>query len=1090
MNFPRCIFLRLVLPVISLAITVGLAGCGSGGTVQTSNPSAAIVTALAPSTTAAGSAAFTLTVNGSNFVSGAVVNFNGAARTTTFVSATQLTAAILAADVATAGTASIAVANPSGAPVSNAVPFTTVVIPPVASQLTPSNVVAGSGAFTLTVAGSLFFNGAVVNVNGTPRTTTFVSSTQLTANILASDIANAGTASVTITNPSGGGTSNVLALTISAPPIPTAATIAPSTVVTGSAAFTLTVGGTNFVSGAVVNFNGTPRVTTFVSATQLTAAILASDIANTGSASVTVTNPSGGAISNALPFTISAPGVPIAATLAPSTVAAGSTTFTLTVTGTNFVSGAVVNFNGTPRTTTFVSATQLTANILASDIASAGTASVTITKPTGGGTSNALTLAIDNTSPLTLTALTPVSAMTGSAAFTLTVTGTNFVSGAVVNFNGTPRTTTFVSATQVTAAILASDIANTGSASVTVTNPSGGATSNALPFTISANPAYTGVAFAGTVSAGTQAVAGSSVKLFAAGTAGNGSPATPLLIAALTTDSTGSFSVPAGYSCPTAASQLYAVARGGQLGTAAANSTIAFITSLGACNQLVAASHVVLNEVTTVATVWAFSQFLAPGANIGASATNTVGIANAAATAASLANPHTGTSPGATFPSNGASPASKINTLANILNTCTSQSSSSTACSNLLSPATGPALQNQDTLDATLRIIHNPAANVAALFTQSTSQAAVFTPALTTAPSDWTLYVTFTGGGMNYPAGIGVDANGNVWVGSYFLAGSTDPNAGSAAELSPIGQQLFPSGISGYGLNNIYGLAIDPANNAWITNEASPGSVNGGLGSVTVLNPSGQPLSGTTGFTAGGVYYPIAIAIDTDSSAWVLDYGNSHLTHLSNSGAPLSGATGYTSSYFVFPAALAIDAAHNVWVTNQEDVTVTKVSPDGQTFTNFTCCNGSSGLAIDQQGNVWVSNFYGNSVSRISSTGSVVSNGTYTANNTLLSPQATAVDGNGNVWVGGFHAGYLTELAGATSVTPAPGQPISPAAGWAPDAKLFGAYAIVIDPSGNIWVSNLYGASVTEFIGMAAPVKTPLLGPPQAPYPIPLNLKF
>ena len=155
-------------------------------------------------------------------------------------------------------------------------------------------------------------------------------------------------------------------------------------------------------------------------------------------------------------------------------------------------------------------------------------------------------------------------------------------------------------------------------------------------------------------------------------------------------------------------------------------------------------------------------------------------------------------------------------------------------------------------LDATLRIVKNPGANVAALFTQSTSQAAAFSPALTTAPSDWTLYVTFTGGGMDYPSGIGVDANGNVWVGSYFLAGSTDPSAGSAAELSPIGKhRLFPSGISGFRrLSNIYGLAIDTSNNVWITNEASPGSVNGGLRQHDrPQHPSGQALSGTTGYT-------------------------------------------------------------------------------------------------------------------------------------------------------------------------------------------------------------------------------------------------
>ena len=198
-----------------------------------------------------------------------------------------------------------------------------------------------------------------------------------------------------------------------------------------------------------------------------------------------------------------------------------------------------------------------------------------------------------------------------------------------------------------------------------------------------------GVTFTGTVSVGAQPTVGSSVELYAAGTTGNGSAPAALLTAALATDSNGAFTVPANYPCPAAASQLYVVARGGKVGTAAANPAVEFIASIGACNQLAASSHFVLNEVTTVVTVWAFSQFMTAGGNIGASATNTVGIANAAATAASLANPLTGTSPGLTFPSNGASPAAKINTLANLLNTCTSSNSSaSSACVNLFTSAT------------------------------------------------------------------------------------------------------------------------------------------------------------------------------------------------------------------------------------------------------------------------------------------------------------------------------------------------------------------------------------------------------------------
>ena len=70
------------------------------------------MTNLSPSFATAGASAFTLTVSGANFVSGAKVRWNGADRTTTFVSATQLRASVTAADIATQGTVPVTVLNP------------------------------------------------------------------------------------------------------------------------------------------------------------------------------------------------------------------------------------------------------------------------------------------------------------------------------------------------------------------------------------------------------------------------------------------------------------------------------------------------------------------------------------------------------------------------------------------------------------------------------------------------------------------------------------------------------------------------------------------------------------------------------------------------------------------------------------------------------------------------------------------------------------------------------------------------------------------------------------------------------------------
>jgi hypothetical protein len=524
---------RLMVYAISAASSIhdpGPVGIGLlkdlGWTQSGDNP-VPTLTSISPSSATAGGSTFTLTVNGTNFVGGSVVKWNGANRTTTYVSSTQLPAAITAADIATAGTASVTVFNPApGGGTSNAQTFTINNPVPTTTSISPLSATAGGAAFNLTVNGTNFVNGSTVRWSGSARTTTYVSGSQLTAAITTADIATAGTASVTVFNPTpGGGTSNTQTFTINAAnnPVPTTSSLSPSSATAGGAAFTLTVSGTNFINSSVVRWNGVDRTTTYVSTTQLTAAITAADIASAGTASVTVFNPTpGGGTSNAQIFTINNP-APAITSLSPSSATADGGAFTLTVNGTSFVSGSIVKWNGSDRTTTYVSGTQLTAAITAADIATAGTASVTVFNPTpGGGTSNAQMFTINNPTPTT-TSLSPSSATAGGAAFTLTVNGTNFVSNSVVRWNGSDRTTTYVSSTQLTTVITAADIAAAGTASVTVGNPApGGGTSNAQAFTIN-NPVPTltsiypasanagGVAFTLTVT-GTNFISGSVMR--------------------------------------------------------------------------------------------------------------------------------------------------------------------------------------------------------------------------------------------------------------------------------------------------------------------------------------------------------------------------------------------------------------------------------------------------------------------------------------------------------------------------------------------------------------------------------------------------
>jgi hypothetical protein len=82
-----------------------------------------------------------------------------------------------------------------------------------------------------------------------------------------------------------------------------------------------------------------------------------------------------------------------------------------------------------------------------------------------------MTLAKSAPVPLVYQPLVPTSVAPGSGGFTLTINGTGFASDAVVNWNGSPRVTSVISSSQVQAIINAEDVANAGTASVTVTNP-------------------------------------------------------------------------------------------------------------------------------------------------------------------------------------------------------------------------------------------------------------------------------------------------------------------------------------------------------------------------------------------------------------------------------------------------------------------------------------------------------------------------------------------------------------------------------------------------------------------------------------------
>ncbi len=303
---------------------------------------------------------------------------------------------------------------------------------------------------------------------------------------------------------------------------------------------------------------------------------------------------------------------------------------------------------------------------------------------------------------------------------------------------------------------------------------------------------YAVASFSGTVRAGALPMVGSSVQLYAAGTTGNGSAPTSLLNLPVTTDSTGAFTIASSAPCPFSNSVLYLVARGGSAGAGGTSNNAAVMTAvLGQCSALKSGTNVVVNEATTVAAAWSMAPFLAAGAQIGATATNSSGIILAAATAANLVNIATGKAPGASFPATGTAPTSRLNAIANVLNACTAASSaSSSACTQLFSATAANGSAPSNTLDAAMAIAKSPGANIATIYSLSSASTA-YLPALSAAPSDWTMFATYSGGGMNGPSSLSIDSQGNVWVANYF---------GVASLFSNTGAPVFAAGLSGNGL--------------------------------------------------------------------------------------------------------------------------------------------------------------------------------------------------------------------------------------------------------------------------------------------------
>jgi photosystem II stability/assembly factor-like uncharacterized protein len=472
---------------------------------------------LSPFQVSAPGTATTLTVTGTGFTGSSTVMWNGAPRTTTPVSATQLTASISAADLASGAVVQVTVKD--GTNTSNPLPFTVIGQPPTITSSMPPSAPVNSPAITLTVTGTNFGSSSKVimnpDVGGTAiLTTSFVSSTQLTATVPASFMANFGsTNSVGVQNPPPGGGTTVTTQTVTLP------------------TFTVT-------APAPANDN-------FVNATNITSTSYM-DTKDSSGATTETNDPA--------PMCAQNPQIPFVTgrsnTIWYKVVPTGSGTANIDTIGSNYDTVLSV-WSGTSQTALTAVACNDDINpgiIIVSQVTNVplnvGTTYYIMVSsfgqadpnPIAFGGKSILNFSFTGTlsgNPMpTITTLMPPSATAGGQAFTLTVNGTGFVSSSTVSFAGAAKTTTFVSATQLTAAILASDIATAGTKAVTVTNPApGGGTSNSVNFTVNA-------------SGGTFTISGSAVPMAPAGSSGTST---------ITVTPSGGFTGTVNVTCPAAA---------------------------------------------------------------------------------------------------------------------------------------------------------------------------------------------------------------------------------------------------------------------------------------------------------------------------------------------------------------------------------------------------------------------------------------------------------------------------------------------------------------------------------------------------------
>ncbi len=462
----------------------------------------------------------------------------------------------------------------------------------------------------------------------------------------------------------------------------------------------------------------------------------------------------------------------------------------------------------------------------------------------------------------------------------------------------------------------------------------------------------------GHVQAGGGAVANSTVTLWAGGAGA------PKQLAQGKTGNDGGFALGIDET-PGPGESLYVTANGGVAAVNKGdgdNPALAFLSVLGGDPP----ANVIVNEITTVASVWTNAQFH-DGAAIKGPA---LSLSIAAGNVPNFVDLTTGGWGGAIQdPLNGSQTPTMANfaTLADALAGCATRVTAG-ACDMLFQAATPPnGDAPTDTLTAAESIARYPWYRPGRQFAlldrfyplppvkmdgqprPPNMRPVPFMPYLNWAPSAWVLPLKFDGGGYRAGGKAMFDSEGNLWVGDNFTIGWQGQDSlwqGNATKFAPNGRALSPitTGFAGGGMEGgTFGAAVDAYDNAWFTTY--------GGHSIAVFDKNGKPLTPPDGITFDGRLGLMQGVIVTPSGdVWALGASKSQLVYfpkgdLTKGRIVCEGDWAEPCKSFVGPFHLAIDQQDRIWVANAFAEHVTRFpASDPSKAENFYSGASPSGL--------------------------------------------------------------------------------------------------------------------------------------------------